>query len=424
MEMRCTPSRLSGRINAISSKSDAHRVLICSALSNEPTKINCNVLSKDIVATMECLKNMGAEIIEGNGVITVTPQPFNKSVKLDCVESGSTLRFLMPLVSALGMDAIFEGEGRLPQRPISPLKEEMEKKGVTFHTGSEFPLHLTGTLQSGEYEIQGNISSQFITGLLFALPLLDGDSKIKLIPPIESESYLNITVSVLQKFGIEIEKIENTYIVKGNQKYISPEEITVDGDWSNSAFFLCAGALSKDGITVSGLNTNSPQGDKKIVEILRRMGADVTIKDNEVTVKKNRLFGTIVDARDVPDLVPIISVLGACCEKGTTHIINGSRLRLKESDRIKSTFDMLDRVGAAVSETDDGLVIWSDNEMVGKVIEGYNDHRIVMSAAILSCECSLPVDITNYKAVEKSYPHFFEDFNSLGGNANVINDGE
>lgn len=424
MEMRCTPSQLSGRINAISSKSEAHRVLICSALADKPTKINCNVLSKDITATLDCLRSMGADIIVGNGEIIVTPQPFNEKATLNCIESGSTLRFLLPLVSALGMDATFKGEGRLPQRPISPLKEEMEKKGVTFHTDSEFPLRLTGRLQAGEYEIAGNISSQFITGLLFALPLLDGESKIKIIEPIESKSYLNITLSVLQNFGIEIEETENTYIIKGNQQYISPEEITVDGDWSNSAFFLCAGALSKDGITVSGLNVNSPQGDKKILEVLRRMGADITIDGDEITVKKKRLFGTIVDARDVPDLVPIISVLGACCEKGTTHIINGSRLRLKESDRIQSTFNMLDRVGAAVSETDDGFVIWSDNEMVGKVIEGYNDHRIVMSSAILSCECTLPVDITDYKAVEKSYPHFFEDFNSLGGNANVINDGE
>ena len=424
MEMRCTPSKLSGRINAISSKSDAHRLLICAALSNKATKIYCNCLSKDIVATVECLKSIGADITVGNGAITVTPQPFNMKATLNCIESGSTLRFLLPLVSALGIDATFNGQGRLPQRPISPLKEEMEKKGVIFHTDNEFPLHLTGKLQAGEYEIAGNISSQFITGLLFALPILDGDSVIKLIPPVESRSYLNITVCALRKFGIEIEEKENLYIVKGNQKYISPTEITVEGDWSNGAFFLCAGALSKDGVTVSGLQIDSPQGDKKILEILRRMGADVTVDGENITVKKNRLFGTIIDAKDIPDLVPIISVLAANCEKGVTHIINASRLRLKESDRIQSVFQMLDAVGAAICETDDGLVIWGDNELVGKVIDSYNDHRIVMAAAILSSECSLPVDIVNYKAVEKSYPQFFNDFNSLGGKANVINDGK
>lgn len=424
MEMRCTPSELSGKINAISSKSDAHRLLICATLAHKPTKINCNCLSKDIVATAECLKSLGASIDVGNGAITVTPQSFNKKATLNCIESGSTLRFLLPVASALGVDATFKGQGRLPERPVSPLKEEMEKKGVTFHTGSEFPLHLTGQLQSGEYEIAGNISSQFITGLLFALPLLEGDSTIRLIPPVESRSYLNITISALKKFGIEIKEEENLYIIKGNQKYVSPEEITVEGDWSNGAFFLCAGALSKKGITVSGLSEASPQGDKKILEVLRRMGAEVTVNGNDITVKKKRLFGTIVDARDIPDLVPIISVLGACCEKGATHIVNAQRLRIKESDRIQSVFQMLDTVGAAVTETDDGLVIWGDNEMVGRVINGYNDHRIVMSAAILSSECSLALDITDYKAVEKSYPHFFRDFNSLGGNANVINDGK
>ena len=217
---------------------------------------------------------------------------------------------------------------------------------------------------------------------------------------------------------------ENLYIIKGNQKYTSPKEITVDGDWSNGAFFLCAGALSKEGVTVSRLDVNSPQGDKKILEILRRMGAEVTVDGTDITVKRNRLFGTVVDAGDIPDLVPVISVVAAACEKGVTHIINAGRLRIKESDRIQSVFSMLNEVGAAVSETDDGLVIWSENELVGRVVDGCNDHRIVMSAAVLSCECSLPVDITDYKAVEKSYPHFFNDFNSLGGNANVINDGK
>lgn len=424
MEMRCTPAILSGKIKAISSKSDAHRVLICSALSNEPTKINCNVMSKDIAATVECLKNIGTDISVSDGVISVTPDKFKKNAELDCGESGSTLRFLLPVVSALGIDATVIGHGRLPERPLSPLKEQMEKNGVEFETGSHFPLHLTGTLKSGEYELAGNVSSQFISGLLFALPMLDGDSVIKLIPPVESKSYLNITLSVLRKFGIEIQEKENLYIVKGNQKYISPKEITVDGDWSNASFFLCAGAISKEGITVSGLDMNSPQGDKNILTVLKRMGAEVTVDGNEITVKKNKLLGTMVDGSDIPDAVPIISVMASMCEKGATHIINASRLRLKESDRIKTTFNMLDNVGAAVSETEDGLIIWGENDLIGGRVEGANDHRIVMSAAILSSLCAIPIDIIGSEAVEKSYPHFFEDFNSLGGKANVINDGK
>lgn len=421
MTVNCTPSAISGKIRAISSKSDAHRLLICAALSENETKINCNVMSKDIAATICCLKAMGTEITVDGDVITVIPESFNKKADLDCGESGSTLRFLMPVVSALNIDTTITGHGRLPERPISPLKEEMEKKGVTFHTDNKFPLHLTGKLQSGEYEIQGNISSQFITGLLFALPLLNGDSKIKLIPPVESKSYLNITVSVLRKFGIEIEEQENLYIIKGNQKYISPKEITVDGDWSNSSFFLCAGALSEKGVTVTDLDINSPQGDKKILDVLSSMGADVQISGNEITVKKNELNGTTVDASDIPDAVPIISVVASACNSDT-QIINAQRLRIKESDRIKSVVDMLLSVGGSVEETADGMIIHGGKELCSGTVNGYNDHRIVMSAAILSSLCKGDVKITDSNATRKSYPDFFADFNKMGGNANVLND--
>lgn len=424
MEMRCTPAILSGKIKAISSKSHAHRVLICSALANEPTKINCNVLSKDITATLECLKMLGADIKTEENTIFVNPQKINDKAEIDCGESGSTLRFLLPLVSALGIDTTINAHGRLPERPLSPLKEELEKKGVVFQKDNEYPLHITGNLQSGDFELAGNISSQFVSGLLFALPLLKGDSKIRLIPPVESKPYIDMTVATLRDFGILIEETENTYIIKGNQKYISPKEITIEGDWSNSAFFLCAGALSKDGVTVSGIDTNSTQGDKKILDILKRMGASVEVNNDEITVKKNKLMGTMVNGGDIPDLVPVVSVMGAMCDKGVTHIVNASRLRLKESDRIATTESLLSKVGAAVSETDDGLVIWGENDLIGGRVEGANDHRIVMSAAIFSSLCALPVDIVGAEAVSKSYPHFFEDFNSLGGKANVINDGK
>ncbi len=421
MSVYCTPSVLGGKIRAISSKSDAHRILICASLSDKPTKIKCNVMSKDIASTVNCLKSMGTGFSVNEDVITVIPKPFNKKADLDCGESGSTLRFLMPLVSALGIDATISGHGRLPQRPISPLKEEMEKKGVTFHTNNDFPLHLTGNLQSGAYEIKGNVSSQFITGLLMALPLLKGDSKIKLIPPVESKSYIDITISVLKEFGIEIQEQENIYIIKGNQKFISPEEITVQGDWSNASFFLCAGALSEKGVTVTDLDINSPQGDKKILDVLSSMGADVEINGNEITVKKNKLNAITVDARDIPDLVPIISVVASACE-GETKIYNAYRLRIKESDRIKSVVDMLKVVGAEVKETDDGMIIKGKNDLQGGLVNGYNDHRIVMSASILSTLCKEKIEITDYKAVEKSYPDFFADFNKIGGVWDVLND--
>jgi 3-phosphoshikimate 1-carboxyvinyltransferase len=423
MTVNCTPSVLSGTIKSISSKSDAHRLLICAALAENKTKIYCNVMSKDIAATICCLKSMGTEISVDGDVITVIPKCFNIKADLDCNESGSTLRFLLPLVSALGIDATINGSGRLPQRPIYPLKEEMEKKGVIFHTDNNFPLHLTGQLGAGEYEIQGNVSSQFITGLLMALPILNGDSRIKLIPPVESKSYLNITLSVLRKFGIEVEEQENFYIIKGNQKYISPNEITTDGDWSNSSFFLCAGALSEEGVTVTDLDINSPQGDKQILEVLKNMGADVQISGNEITVKKNNLKGITIDASDIPDIVPIISVVATACT-GETRIINAQRLRIKESDRIKSVTRMINSVGGYAEETDDGMIIHGGKTLKGGKVNGYNDHRIVMSASILSILCENNVTITDSNAVEKSYPDFWKCFNKMGGSLNVLNDRE
>lgn len=421
MSVICTPSVLEGKIRSISSKSDAHRILICASLCEKSTKIKCNVMSKDIAATVDCLKAMGTDIFIDDEIITVNPKLFNREAEINCNESGSTLRFLMPLVSALGIDTTIHGKGRLPQRPVSPLKEEMERKGVTFHTGDKFPLHLTGQLQSGEYEIEGNVSSQFITGLLMALPLLQDDSRIKILPPFESKSYVDITISVLNKFGIEIEEKENLYIIKGKQQFVSPKEITVEGDWSNASFFLCAGALSENGVTVTGLNINSPQGDKKILDILSSMGADVKTDGNEIAVRKNKLNGITVDARDIPDLVPIISVVASACN-GETRIINAGRLRIKESDRIKSVVEMLNSVGGYAEETADGIIVHGKADLQGGRVNGYNDHRIVMSASILSALCKGAVEITDSNAIEKSYPDFFADFNKMGGNGNVIND--
>lgn len=423
MVVKCNPKYLSGTIGAISSKSDVHRLLICAALSSEITELHCNIMSKDIKATADCLRALGAEIKAADSVITVTPSAFSRYAVLDCGESGSTLRFLLPVLSALGINAEIHGHGRLPERPLSPLKEEMERMGAVFETGSEFPLCISGQLEPGEYTLAGNVSSQFISGLLFALPLLSGDSAVKLVPPVESRSYLNITVGALKKFGIEITEKKNLYIIKGSQKYRSPGAVTADGDWSNSAFFLSAGALSENGVTVTGLDVNSSQGDKKILDVLKSIGADVTICQNSVTVKKNKLFGTETDASDIPDLVPVIAALSAFCE-GRSVIKNAGRLRIKECDRLKAMKELLTAVGTKAEETPDGLIINGGKVPAGGTIESFNDHRIAMAAAVLSCGCRAPVTVRGAEAVDKSYPSFFEDFNSLGGNANVVNDGK
>lgn len=421
MDIRLTPSKLNGKIAAISSKSDAHRILIAAALSDKPTVIYCNSTSDDIKATENCLKALGAKIKTADGKIEVEPikAPMKKA-ELDCGESGSTLRFLLPVAGALGVEATLTGHGRLPSRPVTPLRREMENYGVEFSAPWEFPIKIKGQLTSGEYTLKGNVSSQFVTGLLFALPVLQGDSKIRLIPPVESKPYINMTLNTLSKFGIEVIEGENEYIIKGGQKYISPDEITVEGDWSNAAFFLTAGALG-EGVTVTGLNTESLQGDKAVIDILEKMGAAVKINNDSVTVSGGELRGVQIDASNIPDLVPILSVAAAAAQSGVTTVTHAERLRLKECDRLAAINECLNNIGTVVAETDDGIIIWSGDKIRGGEVFSFNDHRIVMSMAIAAAVCEDDVVIKNAEAVNKSYPNFFEDYNGLGGKADVIN---
>ncbi len=421
MDVKITPSRLEGTVEAISSKSDAHRILIAAALSDKKTVIHCNSDSEDIKATVGCLEALGAKITRDGDVITVIPVGNSgKKAVLDCRESGSTLRFLLPVAAALEKDAVITGSGRLPSRPIVPLRNEMEKKGVTFTPPWQFPIEISGGLQSGEYTLKGNVSSQFVTGLLFALPLLDGDSSIRLLPPVESRSYINMTVNTLAKFGITVTEKDDTYYIKGSQKYISPEEIFVEGDWSNAAFFLCAGAINGD-VTVTGLDFNSLQGDKKIVDILKQMGADVGTDGDGVRVKSAELHGVQIDASDIPDLVPVLSVTAANAKSGVTVVTNAERLRLKESDRLQAICESLTRLGNVNAQTDDGLVIWCDEKISGGEVSSYSDHRMVMSAAVAALGSSGEITVRGAQAVSKSYPNFFEDYKMLGGKADVIN---
>lgn len=421
MDVKITPSRLEGTVRAVSSKSDAHRILIAAALSDKKTVIHCNSDSEDIKATVGCLEALGAEITRDGDIITVIPvKDGEKDVELDCRESGSTLRFLLPVAAALGKNAVLTGSGRLPSRPILPLRNEMEKNGVTFTPPWQFPIGISGKLQSGEYTLKGNVSSQFVTGLLFALALLDGDSTIRLLPPVESRSYINMTVNTLSKFGVCVTEKDNTYYIKGSQKYTSPEEIFVEGDWSNAAFFLCAGAINGD-VTVTGLDRNSLQGDKKIVDILRQMGADAEVGDDKIRVKSSELHGVQIDASDIPDLVPVLSVTAANAKSGVTVVTNAERLRLKESDRLRAICESLTGLGNVNAQTDDGLVIWCDEKLTGGEVSSYSDHRMVMSAAVAALGSEREVTVRGAEAVNKSYPNFFEDYKMLGGKADVIN---
>lgn len=424
MNIKITSSPLTGEINAIPSKSDAHRNLIAAALSKNKSVINCGLISKDIEATANCLNAMGAKIECIGEKLAVTPidkSNLPDAAELFPVESGSTFRFLLPICGALGINSSFHLEGRLGSRPITPLSREMEQKGISFSAPVENNVKISGKMQSGEFVLNGDVSSQFVTGLLFALPLLNIDSKIRLIPPVLSKPYIDMTIDTLKKFGIQITQNENEYIIKGNGEYTAPPKINIDGDWSNAAFFLSAGALT-DGITVKGLNQNSLQGDKKILDLLLQMGAHITKSENSITVKKGSINGINIDAGDIPDIIPIISVVAAAAQGGMTSVTNAKRLRLKECDRLAAMCECLNNVGAAVAEMDDGLVVWSSEKLCGGNVFSFNDHRIVMSMAIASIICKDDVIIKNAEAVEKSYPHFFEDFNKLGGKANVIDD--
>lgn len=422
MNVRITPNSLHGTVSAISSKSDVHRLVIAAALADKKTAIRCNTRSADIEATVRCMNSLGAAICFRENEIIVEPiSVLPSKASLDCGESGSTLRFLLPVAAALGITAEFCGAGRLPSRPITPLRREMEANGITFSPPWVFPVKISGRLEPNEYVMKGDVSSQFITGLLFALPMLPGDSTIRIIPPLQSKPYVDLTLSTLKKFGIEIETDGNIYRIKGNQRFVSPGEITAEGDWSNAAFFLTAGALSGQ-ITVEGLDIHSIQGDRRVIDILASMGAEITVIGDRVTAEKSDLHGVVIDAGDIPDLIPILSVAAAGAKSGMTTVTNAERLRLKESDRLAAICECLNNVGTVVAQMDDGLVIWTGDSVRGGNVFGFNDHRIVMSMAIASTITQNDVIIRGAEAVEKSYPQFFEDFKALGGIVDVLDD--
>lgn len=421
MNVTITPRVLGGTIPAVSSKSDAHRLLIAAALADKPTVLSCNVLSDDIRATAECLCALGAHVKYGENQMTVTPIGEGKAeqtVRLDCGESGSTLRFLLPVVSALGKGGIFSGHGRLPERPVTDLRNAMATHGVTFSPPWVFPIETAGQLTAGKFTLKGNVSSQYVTGLLFALPLLSGDSEIELLPPVESKAYIDMTLSTLQTFGISVDVAENIYKIRGGQTYKSPEAVTVDGDWSNAAFFLTAGALGAP-VTVTGLKLSSVQGDKAILDILQEMGAHIDVHGDAVTVSPAPLKGVQIDASGIPDLVPILSV-AASFAHGVTVVQNAARLRIKECDRLAAVNECLTNMGVVCAESDDELVIWGGDGVRGGNVFSFNDHRMVMSMAIAASAARENTTIREAQAVKKSYPHFFADFEKLGGKANVL----
>jgi len=406
-----------GTLRAISSKSHAHRVLIAAALADRNTEIACCDINEDILATVRCLTALGAAISYMDGVFTVAPlaRPVSaESCTLDCGESGSTLRFMLPVACALGAGASFSMRARLPQRPLSPLYGELTAHGCALSPQGSAPLTVSGSLTGGEYRIAGNVSSQFITGLLLALPLLVENSRINVTGKLESRPYVDLTLRALRDFGIEIEERCGSFLIRGGQQFSSPGKLTVEGDWSNAAPWLALGAVSEQPVTITGLDTNSPQGDKAFIHILRRFGAAVCRDASGITVCGGHLKGIDVGVRDIPDLVPMIAVVALAAE-GRTRILNAARLRLKESDRLSAIANTLGALGAQIAETPDSLLIEGGRKLRGGSINSQNDHRVAMMAAVASVLCDGEVAIAQAGSVNKSYPRFFDDLRSLGG---------
>ena len=382
MDITIQPGKLSGNITVSPSKSEAHRYLICAAFAATPTTLICPQTNRDIEATADCLNALGAKIVRtADGYFIEPIRNTPQHAVLNCCESGSTLRFMLPIVGALGVDAVFQMEGRLPQRPLSPLWEEMERMGCTLSRPTENTIHCCGKLRGGDYTIDGGVSSQFITGLYFALPLLKTDNSLFITGKLESKPYITMTVRAFGLFGFP-----------GND---SPGTVVVEGDWSNGAFWLAAKTLG-NAVEVDNLNPDSPQGDRAVAALLPALDKNITI-----------------DASDIPDLVPILAV-AAAAKKGAvfTHI---QRLRIKESDRVATVIEMIENLGGTAEATEDTLRI-SGTGLKGGTVNSHNDHRIAMAAAIAATVCAEPVTVLGAEAVKKSYPTFWEEYHRLGGN--------
>lgn len=424
--VRIRPSKLKGSINIPPSKSLSHRALIVASLSNGTSSVENLIFSDDIVATSEAMKTLGANIkrVKEDGITIEGTLP--KSLKgetIDCKESGSTLRFLMPISLVRETKVVFTGRGKLISRPLDPYYKIFDKENIAYKTDDgDLPLEINGKLQSGVFQVQGDISSQFITGLLFALPLLEGDSKIQIIGQLESKGYVDLTIDILGEFGIDIKNNEyKEFTIKGSQEYKARDH-RVEGDFSQAAFWLVAGILGEE-IESDDLNPDSLQGDKVIVDLINKMGGDLALEHSAFVSRESNTRGITVDVSEFPDLVPVLAVLAALSE-GQTKIINAGRLRIKESDRLKAISTELNKLGANIKEVGDSLVIQGKKSLKGGQVDSWNDHRIAMALAIASIRCEGEVTITNSDSVNKSYPHFWEDFRSLGGQIHEFHMGE
>ena len=404
-----------GAVRVPASKSAAHRYLICAALGKESCEIRCGELSADLRATADCLAALGASFAFSGGRVRVEPirSSPDGELRLPCGESGTTLRFLLPVAGALGARAVFERRGRLADRPLAPLTDELIRHGMAISEEGAL-LRCSGRLRGGDWMLPGDVSSQFVSALLTALPLLDEPSRLAVTGPVESAPYIALTEQILWEGAIRFSHTGSVYTVPGEQCPALGRSVDVEGDWSSAALFLAMGALSPEGVAVEGLSLDSLQADRAILALLRAFGAEVLEKADRVFVRQNARRAFCYDASQSPDLVPAAAALGALAE-GETRIEGAARLRAKESDRLRTTSSMLAALGADIRELPDGLVIRGKPSLRGGTAESFADHRIAMAAAVAACGCERDVTLLGAECVEKSYPRFWDDFGSLGG---------
>lgn len=416
------PGKLQGTVTIPPSKSDAHRAVICAALSRGVSKIAPIELSEDITATLRAVETLGVSVRLEENVLTVDGSALGtaRSRELDCGESGSTLRFFIPIAAALGLPVRFTGRGRLPQRPLGTYLECLPPAGVNCQSTGGLPFSIHGKLQGGRFAVAGNVSSQFITGLLLALPLTGEDSEIVLTTPLQSAGYVEMTIRTMAAFGVTVEKTMAGYRIAGGQRY-QPQNYAVESDWSQAGFYLAAGALGSR-LALHGLRRDSIQGDRTAEAVFSAFGAQLEWQGKALIVSPGVLRGIAVDASQIPDLVPPIAAAAALAE-GESKITGAGRLRLKESDRLAAMASAINALGGSVQEEEDGLVIQGVSSLKGGKVSGCNDHRIVMAMAVAALRAGGPVEITDPHSIRKSYPSFFKEYNRLGGNAHVFHMG-
>lgn len=414
MDIKLIPKSLKGRVDLPSSKSYAHRMLITAAFSRAESVLLGDFSSEDLSATMRVLTAFGAKFQSVDGGVKITPAVKVENAVADCGESGSTLRFSVPIAAALGIETTFIGAKRLGERPMEELLNCLNEHGIKV-AGEGLPLTISGKLSAGDYIIDGSRSSQYVTGLLLALPLLNGDSTLT-VRGEASKAYIDITLDVLASGGAQIAKQGDTFFIRGGG-YSVVGERKAEGDWSNAAFWMVAGLLGEE-ISIGNLNPSSRQGDRRVADLLKEAGGNLNWENGRLTAKPSELHGITFDADDIPDAVPAMSVALAAAN-GTSVITGVKRLRIKESDRLAAVIDMLSRLGVSATyiAEDDALKIEGVPRFSGGTLCSYNDHRLAMAGAIAAVRAASPITLTGAEAVKKSYPAFFEEYKNLGGNA-------